>query len=92
MPGLIDCHTQLAGRADRYNEIYRFITTPFDYAFNSVVNAPKTLEAGFTSVAEVDRRHSLRSICAARSMKDSFQARVLWPGIRESRLLAGTEI
>src|SRR4051794_23235814 len=24
LPGLIDCHTHLGSRADRYNEIYRF--------------------------------------------------------------------
>jgi len=53
LPGLIDCHTHLSGRADRYNEIYRFKDTPFDHAFFAVVNARKTLEAGFTSVRDV---------------------------------------
>jgi len=53
LPGLIDCHTHLSSRADRYNEINRFKDTPFDHAFFAVVNARKTLEAGFTSVRDV---------------------------------------
>ena len=53
LPGLIDCHTHLSYRADRYNEIYNFKDTPFDNAIFGVVNARKTLEAGFTSVRDV---------------------------------------
>ena len=53
LPGLIDCHTHLGSRADRYNEIYNFKDTPFSHAFAAVVNARKTLEAGFTSVRDV---------------------------------------
>jgi imidazolonepropionase-like amidohydrolase len=53
LPGLIDCHTHLDSRADRYNEIYRFKDTPFSHAFAAVLNARKTLEAGFTSVRDV---------------------------------------
>ena len=53
LPGLIDCHTHLGARADRYNEIYEFTDTPFDHAFYAVVNARKTLEAGFTTVRDV---------------------------------------
>ena len=53
LPGLIDCHTHLGSRADRYNEIYNFKDTPFDHAFAAVLNARKTLEAGFTSVRDV---------------------------------------
>jgi imidazolonepropionase-like amidohydrolase len=53
LPGLIDCHTHLSARADRYNEIYRFKDTPFSHAFAAVVHARKTLEAGFTSVRDV---------------------------------------
>ena len=53
LPGLIDCHTHLDSRADRYNEVYRFKDTPFSHAFAAVVNARKTLEAGFTSVRDV---------------------------------------
>jgi imidazolonepropionase-like amidohydrolase len=53
LPGLIDCHTHLGSRADRYDEIYDFKMTPFDSAFSGVVNARKTLEAGFTTVRDV---------------------------------------
>ncbi len=53
LPGLIDCHTHLGARADRYDEIWRFKDTPFQSAFAAVVNARKTLEAGFTSVRDV---------------------------------------
>ena len=53
LPRLIDCHTHLGARADRYDEIYNFKDTPFDSAFAGVVNARKTLEAGFTSVRDV---------------------------------------
>lgn len=53
LPGLIDCHTHLGSRADRYDEIYYFKTTPFQSAFAAVVHARKTLEAGFTTVRDV---------------------------------------
>jgi imidazolonepropionase-like amidohydrolase len=53
LPGLIDCHTHLGARADRYDEIYNFKDTPFHSAFAAVLNARKTLEAGFTSVRDV---------------------------------------
>lgn len=53
LPGLIDCHTHLQARADRYNEIYKFKDTPFSNAFFAVGNARRTLEAGFTTVRDV---------------------------------------
>lgn len=53
LPGLIDCHVHLGARADRYEEIYRFKSTPFQSAFAATVHARKTLEAGFTSVRDV---------------------------------------
>jgi imidazolonepropionase-like amidohydrolase len=53
LPGLIDCHTHLGGRADRYDEINKFKDTPFHSAFNAVLNARTTLEAGFTTVRDV---------------------------------------
>jgi imidazolonepropionase-like amidohydrolase len=53
LPGLIDCHTHLGARADRYDEIYDFKDTPFQSAFAGVMNARRTLEAGFTSVRDV---------------------------------------
>ena len=56
LPGMIDCHTHLSGRADRYDEIYRFKNTPYTGAFAAVVHARKTLEAGFTTVRDVGSR------------------------------------
>src|SRR5437868_291994 len=43
LPGLIDCHTHLGSRADRYDEILRFKDTPFSSAFAAVKNAETTL-------------------------------------------------
>jgi imidazolonepropionase-like amidohydrolase len=56
LPGLIDCHTHLGSRADRYDEIYHFKDTPFQSAFAAVVHARRTLEAGFTTVRDVGSR------------------------------------
>ncbi|GAA3765549.1 Xaa-Pro dipeptidase [Terriglobus aquaticus] len=53
LPGLIDCHTHLTARADKYDEINAFRETPFIAAINGVVNAKKTLDAGFTTVRDV---------------------------------------
>ena len=53
LPGLIDCHTHLSSRADSYADIRSFTTTPYDAAIAGVVNAKKTLDAGFTTVRDV---------------------------------------
>jgi len=53
LPGLIDCHTHLSYRADQYNPIFEVKLTPFDLGFYAVVNANRTLQAGFTSVRDV---------------------------------------
>ena len=53
LPGLIDCHTHLSFRADQYDPIMEVKLTPFDYGFYAVVNASRTLQAGFTSVRDV---------------------------------------
>jgi imidazolonepropionase-like amidohydrolase len=55
LPGLIDCHTHItaAPNADHYAEIYSFKDTPFDDAFNGVINSRRTLLAGFTSIRDV---------------------------------------
>jgi imidazolonepropionase-like amidohydrolase len=53
LPGLIDCHTHLGARADRYNEIYDFKDSPLMHTIFGVGNARKTLEAGFTTVRDV---------------------------------------
>lgn len=56
LPGLIDCHTHLGNRADRFDEINRFKDTPNMSAFAAVLNARKTLEAGFTTVRDLGSR------------------------------------
>lgn len=53
LPGLIDCHTHLSYRADQYDPINQVKLTPFDFGFYAVVNASRTLQAGFTSVRDV---------------------------------------
>lgn len=53
LPGLIDCHTHLSARADQYDPINDFKITPFTEAFAGVVNAKRTLDAGFTTVRDV---------------------------------------
>lgn len=53
LPGLIDCHTHMGARADKYDPIESFKETPFTAAYASVVNAKRTLEAGFTSIRDV---------------------------------------
>jgi imidazolonepropionase-like amidohydrolase len=53
LPGLIDCHTHIGSRADRYDEIYRFKDTPFQSAFAAVKNAEATLRAGFTTIRDL---------------------------------------
>jgi imidazolonepropionase-like amidohydrolase len=53
LPGLIDCHTHLGARADRYNPINAFKETPFTHAFAAEKNAKTTLLAGFTTVRDV---------------------------------------
>ena len=56
LPGLIDAHTHLGSRADRYDEINKFKDTPNHGAFAAVLHARKTLEAGFTTVRDVGSR------------------------------------
>ncbi len=53
LPGLIDCHTHLGARADRYDPINAFKETPYTHAFAAEKNARTTLMAGFTSVRDV---------------------------------------
>ncbi len=53
LPGLIDCHTHIASRADRYDEVLKFKTTPFHKAFAAVKNAETTLKAGFTTIRDL---------------------------------------
>jgi imidazolonepropionase-like amidohydrolase len=53
LPGLIDCHTHVAGGdpIDYYEGLFR--RSPIDYAVRANVYARRTLEAGFTTVRDV---------------------------------------
>jgi imidazolonepropionase-like amidohydrolase len=53
LPGLIDCHTHLGARADRYDPINAFKQTPYKEGFAAEKNARTTLMAGFTTVRDV---------------------------------------
>ena len=53
LPGLIDCHVHLSNRADHFDPIWAFKDTPMQQAFAAVVNARRTLEAGFTTVRDL---------------------------------------
>ncbi len=53
LPGLIDAHTHIGTRADRYEEIAKFKDTPFQSAFAAVKHAKVTLESGFTTIRDL---------------------------------------
>ncbi|MBW2316895.1 MAG: amidohydrolase family protein, partial [Deltaproteobacteria bacterium] len=53
MPGLMDMHVHLAGEYSRRSYLERFILNPTDRAIRAVVNAKKTLDAGFTTVRDL---------------------------------------
>jgi len=53
MPGLIDCHVHLEGQFSKNSTTEQFTLTDADIAFNSAVNAKKTLMAGFTTVRDL---------------------------------------
>ena len=71
LPGLIDCHTHLGSRADRFDDIYTFKSTPNNSAFAAVLNARKTLEAGFTTVRDVGSRPFL-AVDLREAINDGF--------------------
>jgi imidazolonepropionase-like amidohydrolase len=56
LPGLIDCHTHIASRGDRYDEVAKFKDSPFHGAFAAVKNAKTTLESGFTTIRDLGGR------------------------------------
>src|SRR5579872_701750 len=53
LPGLIDCHTHITSRADKYDEINNFKDSPFDAVIAGVVQSRVTLNAGFTTIRDV---------------------------------------
>ena len=56
LPGLIDAHTHIGSRADRYEEIAKFKDTPFQNAFAAVKHAKITLDSGFTTIRDLGGR------------------------------------
>lgn len=53
LPGLIDLHVHIESETAPNSTINRFTLNPADIAFNSAVNARRTLEAGFTTIREL---------------------------------------
>jgi imidazolonepropionase-like amidohydrolase len=53
LPGLIDCHTHLIGNIKEAEPLLVLRKTGAQLAFDSIPNARKTLEAGFTTVRDV---------------------------------------
>lgn len=53
LPGLIDLHVHIESETAPNSAANRFTLDPADIAFNSAVNARKTLEAGFTTIREL---------------------------------------
>ncbi|MDR3635430.1 MAG: amidohydrolase family protein [Isosphaeraceae bacterium] len=71
LPGLIDCHTHLATRADNFSEINKFKRTPFTAGFAAVVHARKTLDAGFTTVRDLGSKPFL-AVDLRESIEEGF--------------------
>jgi imidazolonepropionase-like amidohydrolase len=53
MPGLMDMHVHLASEYSPRSQVERFTLNPTDLAVRAVVNAEKTLLAGFTTVRDL---------------------------------------
>jgi imidazolonepropionase-like amidohydrolase len=69
LPGLIDCHTHLAdGPAEDGDPLSQLRKTAAEIAFESVPNARKMLESGFTSVRDVGVYRALNDV----AMRDAI--------------------
>ncbi len=53
LPGLMDTHTHLTGEYSKDDRLNDFIMNEADYAYDSVLYAKRTLDAGFTVVRNV---------------------------------------
>ena len=90
LPGLIDAHTHIGMRADRYEEIAKFKDTPFQSAFAAVKHAKITLESGFTTIRDVGSRPFL-AVDLRTSIDEGFiPGRGSWPADRGFRSPEGT--
>lgn len=53
LPGLIDLHVHIESETSPNATLNRFVKNPADIAFDSTVNARRTLMAGFTTIREL---------------------------------------
>jgi imidazolonepropionase-like amidohydrolase len=59
MPGLMDMHVHLQGEYSARSALERFTLNPPDRTIRAVVNARKTLDAGFTTVRDLGAGHGV---------------------------------
>ena len=85
LPGLIDCHTHLGARADRYEEIYRFKDTRSNPPLPAWSMPARLWKPVLLQSVTLGLSHFLPWTCAIPSMKALFQARALLPAARLSR-------
>lgn len=62
MPGLIDMHVHLESETNPNAYLDRFTKNPGDVAYQALVNARKTLMAGFTTVRDLGGTHVVISL------------------------------
>ncbi|MCC5862151.1 MAG: amidohydrolase family protein [Gammaproteobacteria bacterium] len=59
LPGLMDMHTHLTSESGPAAYVDTFRLNPADYAYRALVNAGKTLQAGFTTVRDLGDSHNV---------------------------------
>ena len=73
LPGLIDCHTHLAdGPTDDGDPLSQLKKTAAQVAFQSVPNARKMLESGFTTVRDVGVYRALNDVAMRDAIAKGF--------------------
>lgn len=59
LPGLMDMHTHLTSESGPAAYVDTFRLNPADYAYRAMVNAGRTLNAGFTTVRDLGDAHNV---------------------------------
>lgn len=59
LPGLMDMHTHLTSESGPAAYVDTFRLNPADYAYRAMVNAGRTLNAGFTTVRDLGDSHNV---------------------------------
>lgn len=59
LPGLMDMHTHLTSESGPAAYVDTFRLNPSDYAYRAMVNAGRTLHAGFTTVRDLGDSHNV---------------------------------